>query len=164
MQFDHSLTLDQYVTLFSALLSFAGWLLVVWQLRDGNAQRRVESLLQISSVNREIVSLGFAYPELFQILDGKKANPTFEKHFLQLFLNQFTVIHAFQQRKTLPPDLLEGLVRDIRDFMAQPNMHRHWQQTRQFYPTSFQEFIDELATEKAGGSSERPPRKRRFKR
>ena len=164
MPFDQSLTLDQCIALFSALLSFAGWLLVVWQLRDGNAQRRLESLLQISSVNREIVALGFDHPELFQILHGKKADPILEQHYLQLWLNQFKVIHGFKERQALPQDLLDGLTRDIRDFMAQPNMHRHWISTRQFYPASFQSFVDEIANEKAGGSSERPPRKRRFKR
>jgi hypothetical protein len=145
-------------------LGFAGWLLVVWQLRDGNRQREAESLLHITGVNREIISLGFTHPELFQFLDGKKSEALQSKHYLQLWFNQFEMIHKFHERRAIPPELLEALERDIRDFMEQENARQHWKGVRQFYTPSFQAFLDGIANEKAGAPKSRPPRKRRFKR
>lgn len=158
------MSFDQTVALFSALISFAGWLLVIVQLRDNTDQRRLESLLQVYGVNREIITLGFAHPELFQVLHGKKADPLVEIHYLQLWLNQMALIHDFNQRRFLSAEMLEGVERDIRDFMTQENMRQHWKNHRQFYPESFQAYVDRIAEGKAGVHEERPPRKRRFRR
>lgn len=150
---------DQIVSLSSAVISFIGLLLVAWQLRDGNKQRKVESLLQIYGINREIITLGFSNPELFQILHGKKADPILERHYLQLWFNQFALIHSFYGRKFFPPEMQESLEQDIHDFLTQENMRRYWLHQRIYYPESFQVFIDRLAGEKAGARKERLPRR-----
>lgn len=149
--------LEQIVSLFSALISFVGLLLVVVQLRASTDQRKVESLLQVYGINREIITLGFSNPELFQILHGKKADPLLERHYLQLWFNQFALIHSFYGRKFFPPEMQESLEQDIRDFLSQENMRRYWLHQRIYYPESFQVFIDRLAGVKAGARRERPP-------
>ena len=148
---------DQLVSLFSALISFVGLVFVAWQLRDGNKQRKVESLLHIYAINREIISLGFSNPELFQILHGKKADPILERHYLQLWFNQFALIHSFYGRNFFTPEMQDCLELDMRDFLAQDNMRRYWLHQRIYYPESFQRFIDELAKARAGAHDERPP-------
>lgn len=157
------MSLDHYVTLFTTLLSFAGWLLVVHQLRDATAQRRVESQLQLTTLNRELLTLGFSHPELFQVLHGRKADPLVERHYLQLWFNQFALIHSFHQRRLFAPELHASLERDLRDFLTQDNLRRHWQQHRQYYPGPFQAYVDGLLTGKADVPPERPPRKRRLR-
>lgn len=155
---------ELYVSLFSTLISFAGWLLVVAQLRQGNDQRRLESLLHIKEINRAILTLGFDKPELFQVLHGKKTDSIQAVHYLQLWFNQFEMIHSFHEQGMFSHDLMESLKRDIRDFLSQGNVEAHWQKKREFYSTSFQAFIDSLASEYVGAPSERPRRKRRLKR
>jgi len=148
--------LEQVVSLFSALISFAGFLLVVFQLRSATDQRKLESLLHVYAVNHEIITLGFSNPELFQILHGKKADPILERHYLQLWFNQFALIHSFYGRKFFPPEMQESLEQDIRDFLTQENMRRYWLHQRIYYPESFQVFIDGLMG-MAGARRERPP-------
>ena len=70
------MTLDHFVSLFSAAISFAGLLLVVLQLRDSNRQKEAESLVELYDINRQLLSLGFSHPQLFTILeDAKNADP-----------------------------------------------------------------------------------------
>ncbi len=151
------MSLDNYIAIFAATVSFVGLLLVVVQLRDSTDQRRLESILQIYGVNREIITLGFANPELFQILHGQEADPLVERHYLQLWFNHFALIHNFKDRKFFPVDLRESLERDIRYFMEEDNAQRHWQQNRTYYPAAFQSYIDHLTPPKADAPKERPP-------
>ena len=157
------MTLDHWVSLASTLISFVGLLLVVIQLRDNTAQRREESLLQIYSINREILTLGFANPELFHILHGKTVNPILEAHYLQLWFNQFALIHSFYGRKLIPADMRASLERDLQEFMSQENARRHWLEKRQFYPASFQIFVDTVCSPEAGAHQQRPPGKLHLK-
>jgi len=159
------MTVEQWVAVFSALVSFAGWLLVVAQLKQGNDQRRLDSLLHIKEINREILSLGFDNPRLFPLLQGRKtADSTQEQHYLQLWFNQFELIHSFCEQGMFSQELAASLERDIGQFVSLDNVRQHWRRKRQFYTPSFQAFIDSLAEGKADAPRERPPRKRRFKR
>jgi hypothetical protein len=151
------MSVDNYIALFSAAISFSAMLLVVLQLRDATDQRRVESLLEIYGINRTIISFGFTNPELFRILHGEKGDPLVEQHYLQLWFNQFALIHSFYQRKFFPRELCESLERDINEFMALPNVRRHWENKRRFYPLSFQAYVDRILAAEAGAPVERPP-------
>lgn len=143
------MSLDNYISLISATIAFAGLLLVGLQLKESTDQRRLESVLHFYGINRDIISLGFTNPELFQILHGQKADPLVERHYLQLWFNQFALIHSFKNRKVFPVDLCESMERDIRYFMEEGNAQRHWQQNRVYYPAAFQTFIDHLTPSKA---------------
>lgn len=156
---------ELYVSVFSVLISFAGWLLVVAQLKQGNAQRRLDSLLHLKEINREILALGFDNPRLFPLLQGKKiADSLQEQHYLQLWFNQFELIHSFCEQDLFSEELAASLRRDIGQFVSLDNVRQHWRRKRQFYTPSFQAFIDSLAEGKADAPKERPPRKRRFRR
>jgi len=139
------MSLDHYVALFSALISFAGLLLVVLQLRDSNRQRESESLVELYDINRQLLSLGFSHPVLFQILEDKKAtDPLWEKRYLQMWLNQLSLSHAYLQRSVVQPELKASLERNLIDFMTMENMRRQWQQYGSFYPASFQDCVNEI--------------------
>jgi hypothetical protein len=154
----------QYVSIFSASISFIGLALVVVQLRANTRQRETESVVKIYDINRQLITLGFSHPQLFDVLDGKPADPVWERCYLQLWLNHLSLIHAFLRRSVLEAELKEWLETEVAGFIAQPNMQQHWQQKRCYYPASFQLFVDGLVNVKADAREERPLGKHSFKR
>jgi hypothetical protein len=137
------MSLDHWVAVFSAVISFVGLLLVVLQLRDTTRQRESESLVELFDINRQLLSLGFSHPALFPILeDTKTADPLWEKRYLQLWLNQLSLTYAYLQRSVIQPDLKESLERNLADFMMIENAQRHWQRYGLFYPASFQKYVN----------------------
>ncbi len=139
------MTLDQGIALFSATIAFVGLVFVGFQLRDGTRQQRSQSIVEIYGVNRELISLGFSHPQLFEVLaDAKKADPILERRYLQLWLNHFSLVDTYLTLAVLKGDLKESLVRDLTDFMTMHNAQRHWQKFGQFYPASFQKLVDDV--------------------
>lgn len=138
------MSFDQIVSLSSAFIAFAGLLLVAWQLRDGNKQQELASLVEIYDTNRELISLGFSHPQLFAILaDTKDADLVWERRYLQLWLNQLSLINFYLRRSVCDNELKECLERSVTDFMLMENMRSHWEKYRQFYPASFQRMVDD---------------------
>jgi hypothetical protein len=139
------MSVDHYVAIFSAAISFAGLLLVALQIRDSTKQRESESLVELYDINRQLLSLGFSHPALFQILeDTKTADSLWEKRYLQLWLNQLSLSHAYLQQSVVQPELRASLERNLVDFMTMENMRRQWQQYGRFYPDSFQKYVNEI--------------------
>lgn len=137
--------LEQVVSLFSAFISFAGLVFVALQLRGGNKQQELSSLVEIYDTNRELLSLGFSHPKLFEILaDAEKADPVLERRYLQLWLNQFALIHAYMKESVFKRELKDSLLRDVSEFFTMENMQRHWRHHGSFYPVSFQEFVADV--------------------
>jgi hypothetical protein len=136
---------DHWVEIFSALVAFVGLLLVMVQIRDSTRQRRLESLNQVYDINRQLLSLGFSHPQLFDILtDAKNADPTWERRYLQLWLNQFSMIHSYLKHGGFDAEFQDSLERDIADFMTMQNMQRHWSRYGGFYPPSFQKMVNDI--------------------
>lgn len=139
---------DYHLAAVSVVISFVSIFLVVFQLHNHTEQRKLESLLQIKDINRQLLALGFANPELFEILhDSKEVDPVLERRYLQLWFNQMALIHAIHRRGLFPDELRESLERDMRDFLKLENMRTHWRRYGNFYPTSFQQFVDGLMQE-----------------
>lgn len=142
------MSFDQAVSLSSALIALVGLVLVAWQLRDGNKQQELASLVEIYDINRELISLGFSHPQLFAILrDTKDADLIWERRYLQLWLNQLSLIHSYLKRSVYDAELKECLERSVADFMSMENMRNHWEKFRQFYPVSFQRMVDNCIKE-----------------
>jgi hypothetical protein len=154
------MSLDNYVAIFSALVSFTGLLLVVLQLRDSNKQRQSESLVEIYDINRQLLSLGFEHPQLFAVLaDDQHANPVFERRYLQLWLNHFSLINAYVNQSVLKGELKESLVSDLADFMTLKNAQQNWAKYGRYYPASFQALVNGFVQTKepppgGGGSND----------
>jgi hypothetical protein len=136
------MSLDQWISIFSASLSLVGLLFVAWQLRDGIQQRESESLVKILDVSRELITLGFSHPQLFAILADEKADATLQKHYLQLWFNHFALIYSYIQRSVLRDELRENLQRDLNDMLRMRNMRQHWQEYGTFYPDSFKRYVN----------------------
>ena len=137
------------------LLTLAGLLFVAWQMRDANKQNKLESQIQIQGINRELITMGFSKPELFEVMHGtSKVDATLERRYLQLWLNQLSLFHSLKVEGALQKDYEESCERDLRDMLELPNMRRHWRKYGKYYPTSFQksvnDIIDEVGCEMTG--------------
>jgi hypothetical protein len=139
------MTLDHWVALFSTVISFVGLVFVAVQLRDANRQRESDSLVKIYDINRELLSLGFSHPQLFAILnDADNADPVWERRYLQLWLNQLSLIHTYLKRSTIRGELKDSLEQNVGDFMTMNNMRRQWHERGKAYPASFQKLVNDM--------------------
>jgi hypothetical protein len=138
-------SLDHFVSVFSVVIAFLGLLLVAIQMRNATRQREAESLVKLTDINRELLSLGFSHQQLFPILeDADDADPVWERRYLQLWLNQLSLVHLYLKRSVVDNELRQSLERSLADFMTLKNMRRQWQRDRATYPDSFQRLVDGL--------------------
>lgn len=144
------MSLDHWVSIISAAIAFAGLMLVTVQLRDGTKKRNLDSLYQVYDVNRQLLSLGFSHPQLFNILaDAKNVDPEWERRYLQLWLNQLSLVHSHLKHGGFDAEFADGLEKAIAEFMTLNNMQRHWHENRAFYPASFQSLVDSIGNKGA---------------
>jgi hypothetical protein len=144
---ERAVTFEFKVTLDN-LLTFVGLLFVAWQMRDATRQRKLETQIRLYDINRELISMGFEKPELFEVLnDAKKVNPTIERRYLQLWLNLLALIFTFHEAGGFKADYRECCEQDLRDTITMPNMRRHWLRYGKYYPASFRKSVDEILRE-----------------
>lgn len=136
-----------YVSATALVVSAISLSLVLAQLYDTIAQRKIDANIRISDINRELLTLGFNHPMLFDVLRGEPTDPIVERRYLQLWFNQFLLIYTYQARGLFRSEHRESLGRDIRDFLRFQNVQRHWREFRQYYPASFQDFVNTLLPE-----------------
>jgi hypothetical protein len=137
MPFDHA------VALITAICAIISLVFVGVQMRDANRQRESDSLVKIYDINRQLLSLGFDHPKLFDIMnDAENADPVWERRYLQLWLNQFFLIHVFAGRSTIKGELRENLELNLSDSITMNNMRRQWQYRGKFYTPSFQKLVN----------------------
>jgi hypothetical protein len=136
---------DQYLPLFTAGMTFVGLLFVAMQIRDATKQREMDSLVKVYDINRELLSLGFSHPQLFAIMENTgKTDPMWENRYLQLWFNQFSLVHSYLRHSLFRREFKESLDRDITDFMRLENVRRHWERNSQYYPSAFQNYANAL--------------------
>jgi len=133
-----------YLPAVAFVLSFISISLVLVQLNDQMKQRKIDADIRISDINRQLITLGFAYPALFGVLQGETSDPVAERRYLQLWFNQFDLIYTYKVRGLFSNEVRESLEHDIRDFLKPQNVQRHWREFRQYYPVSFQHFVNSL--------------------
>jgi hypothetical protein len=136
-------SLHDWIEVVSALMTLVGLLFVAIQMWQSTRQRKLEYLYQTYGVNRELMCLGFDHPELFTILSGVAvSNPAWERHYLQMWLNQLSLVHTYLKNGGFDAEFHESLKRDIAEFMTLQNMRSHWQRHAEFYPPSFQRLVN----------------------
>ena len=145
--FEFKVTLDN-------LLLFVSVLIVAWQMWEATKQSKLESQIQLYDINRDLISLGFSKPELFDILkDGKGVDPTLQRRYLQVWLNQLCLVDTFKRNGAFTKDVGESFDTDLRDMMLLENMRHHWQTYGKYYPASFQESVNDILHEAGHGST-----------
>lgn len=144
----HWFSLLQTVSIVSSLC------VVAKQQHDANRQRESEAMLKLYDINRQLITLGFSHPELFDVMEDEHIqNSLFEKRYLQLWLNQLAVSHAFLKRAVSQREFKEELRRNLEDFISMKLMQNHWQHHFMFYTDSFQRRVNGIL------SKDEPPKK-----
>jgi hypothetical protein len=151
------MTIDQWLSASLDVISFLGFVVVIFQLRDSNRQTKLESQIRVHDITRELISLGFSNPQLFQVLkNAKEVDRTVEERYLQLWLNQLSLIHSFRESGAFEKDVQESFEIDLRDIVKMPNMRRHWRAVQKYYPASFRKSVNDILHE-AGHERDEPP-------
>src|SRR5687768_7146209 len=117
-----------YVSATALVVSAISLSLVLMQLYDTITQRKIDANIRISDINRELVTLGFSHPALFNVLRGEPTDPIVECRYLQLWFNQFLLIYTYQARGLFRTEHRESLGRDISDFLKLQNVQLHWRE------------------------------------
>ncbi|HEV2691835.1 MAG TPA: hypothetical protein VG347_02965 [Verrucomicrobiae bacterium] len=139
------MTLDSLVPFFSPAIGLAGFMVVIYQLRRGTKQRELDSLVKVYDINRQLITLGFSNHGLFDIMaDAPDADPVLERRYLQLWLNQFSLIFSYMYESIFKRELKDSLTRDVSEFMMMENMQVHWRHHGSFYPVPFQKFVNDI--------------------
>jgi hypothetical protein len=146
------MSLDQAIAVFSliiafmsAVISFSGVRILVKQLRDTTQKQEMDSEFAVYDNNRQLLSLGFFHPQLFDVLeDSTHVDPHSERYYVQLWLNQFAQIHAYHQRAIIRGELKESFDRDLADFISMENAQKHWKKYGKFYRRSFQDYVNAI--------------------
>jgi hypothetical protein len=130
--------IPDWVAIISVVVSFASLLTVFIELRRGRHQRRAEALIQIYDTNRELLTLGFEKPELFDVIGAGDAG----HRYLQLWLNQIALIVELRSQRLFTRAQWESLESDIGFFAENPRFHEIWPDVRRFYPRAVQDILD----------------------
>ena len=96
------------------------------------------------------MKLGFSDDELFRIIRGEQINnQEKQKRFLQLWLNQTTVVFRAREVGMVGDDDWFGTRKDIVDLFQLESMRTHWNQVKGYYSPNLCEFVKEVMREKA---------------
>ena len=137
--------LSEFVPFLAPAISFAGFLVVIYQLRRNSIQRELDSVVKIGDTNRQLLTLGFSFPAVFKILDDAEGvDPALEKIYLQMWVNSFLLVHSYMRESVFKRELKDALTRDVSEFLQSENMQRHWRKYGTAYPDSFQKFVNEI--------------------
>ncbi len=152
-----------WFSLLQTVSIITGLVVVAKQQHDGNRDRRLNSQIQLYNINRELISQGFSHPQLFDILvDKAKVDPVLERRYLQLWLNQLSLLHSFKIQGVMQKEVAESFDADLHDIMGMSNMQRHWDHYAKYYPASFQASVNQLL-HKAGQEPRRSGIKHLFR-
>ncbi|GHC12029.1 DUF6082 family protein [Cerasicoccus arenae] len=136
------MTLDVSLEGIAAL---AGFFVLVWELRRGVRQMRFQAVLEIYKTNRELIQLALDDPDLMAVLEGREeVDSTKERRYLQMWLNQMTMVYLGWRNRFLPRSSWEGLRRDIQESSQSPNVRKLWNQLSPYYDEEFQKFMTEM--------------------
>jgi hypothetical protein len=153
--FGLEISLENLLTFAGLILTFAGLVFVGLQMRESNRQLKEQSHTRYYDINRELISLGFSHPALFEVLkDAPKVDATLERRYLQLWLNHLCLLDSLNRSGRLDKDLADSFMAEFRDMMLMANMRRQWERSGEFYPASFQKSVNEILSEAGQGRAD----------
>ena len=132
------------VSYCALIVSGCSLLLVGIQVKLLRNQLRLDALIRLKDINRELLVLGFTHPELFEVLNGNAIDPEKEKRYLQLWLNQIDVIWHGLKSNLFTKDYEAGLRRDISDMFQLESMRKHWNIASVYYSRGFVKYINRI--------------------
>jgi hypothetical protein len=146
---------QNWFNLLSAVGIIGGLWFTAVSLRSGTKTQRIANLLTITTNHREIWKEFIHNPELFRVLDPA-ANLAKEPvtRAEELFVNM-VVLHISSVYYAMKDELLiklEGLRRDIAQFLALPIARAIWEKIKILQNDDFVEFVEDCRRHPAGNN------------
>lgn len=139
-----------YVIVLPIVISCIAITLTLIQLSLLRRQLHLDALIKIVQSNRELMTMGFEKPALWEFFKGKWETVTDEaakeqrRRYFQLWLNHMHVI--WKAREVGLYDMHEwNCTRDdMADFFRLEPFRAHWHEVQRFYPEPFRREMREL--------------------
>lgn len=101
--------------------------------------------MRVAAVNRELLTMAFNDPELFNVLDDKPlSNPHKERHYVQMWFNHVHTMWNVQKHGLKPEAEWYSDVKDIALLFSLTIVKKHWEDSKSFFPADFVQFIATL--------------------
>jgi hypothetical protein len=147
-------TLQFYLSACAFLASLGTLIVVFYQLRFFIRQLRLNTLSKIIDANRALIRIGIEDTELLYSIESSSQLEDItdqeikSKRYRQLFLNHVEFIWQARELNLLNEWQWSGLDEDISETFETRNMMEHWDNVKEFYPSKFQEYVDDIIKEK----------------
>lgn len=127
------------------VISLTSAVFVFLRLKFSRQQMKVDAWARIIQNNRDILSMGFADEDVWNVMEGKRIkSKTKEARIAQLFLNQAAVIfHAWDQG-LLHKEHWSAAKLDIHQTMQIASLQERWRQAEFAYDAKFKKFMNEI--------------------
>ena len=137
--------IENWFTLLNAVGVVGGLLFTAFALRSETKTRRISNLLTITTNHRDVWKEFFSHPELARIMDADadliqhpvtRAEELFTNF---IFMHISSVYHAMNDELVIK---LEGLRRDVAQFISLPIPQKIWEKTKLLQNDDFVEFVE----------------------
>ena len=137
--------IGQAISLLAFGLSLISVLYVYVQVKAQRRQQQMDFHVRLVEINRELLNMGFAYPELLAVLRGEEIDDKDKQtRFIQMWINQSLVMWLGKEHGIIGEDVWYSLRRDIATFVNRPPMKAHWLQFAPYYIPGFANFMNGL--------------------
>jgi hypothetical protein len=133
---------------FDLLQTFvgSGLFFFAYSVRDDTKARRISNLIAINGQHGETWKLSFEYPELERVKFTQVDLIRYpisarEESFVSKLIHNMSV--AFRAMKCGEFITLEGLQRDVRDFLSLPVPEAIWNRLKRYQDADFVAFVDQ---------------------
>jgi len=131
-------------------VALGGIALTLVQLRLFRRQLKLDALIKIMDSNREIVTLGFASPTVWSLIEGESTTITAQealarRRYLQLWTNHMQIMWAAWQLGLVSGREWHAYRQDLVEFLRTPVLQQHWASVARFYPKGFQCLVAQLS-------------------
>ena len=137
--------MENWFTLLNAVGVIGSLLFTAISLRSETKTRRIANLLTITAHHREVWKEFFSHPELARVLDAsvdllRRPITREEEVFTNfIFLHISSVHYATKDELVIK---LEGLRRDVAQFIALPIPQKIWENTKLLQNDDFVRFVE----------------------
>jgi hypothetical protein len=120
-------------------------LYTIRQVRLLRSQLGLDVDLRVAAVNRELLTMAFDDPELFNLFDDKPiSNGNKERCYVQMWLNHVHTMWNIHKHGLKPDAEWYSDQKDIALLFSLKAVRKHWENSKSFFPADFVQFVASL--------------------
>jgi len=109
------------------------------------SQLKIDADLRVAAVSRELFTMAFQDPELFNLFEDKPLlNKQKERHYVQMWFNHVHTMWNVHEHGLISDAEWYSDMKDIALFFSINIVRKHWEESRGFFPANFVQFITSL--------------------